>query len=171
MSAVQHVLEYSLGSRSSTAKTASRSLLKSDAVAVSSEPASDTNDADGVHVKGIHSKSIVKTKIKAAALPPMPALYTVCSEEVYPPMAGWRPTKAALAPPPMLRLDVASMYSELTAHARLNTQALLVDSDARANALVALLFFGALISSLLVVLGRSRVRLKASAEAKAALRP
>ena len=36
--------------------------------------------------------------------------YVVCSEDVYPPETGWRPTHLQFAPPPTVRLNLQSIY-------------------------------------------------------------
>jgi len=41
-------------------------------------------------------------------------LYTVCSEDVYPPDVGWRAASVDVAPPPRVRPSVESMYDHLT---------------------------------------------------------
>ena len=89
------------------------------------------------------------------------AVYSVCSEDVYPPDNGWRPLQGAgSAPAPSVRATVRSMYADLQNHAVLRAEAPESDPFSRFNSLGLLLCFGALLWALVVVALRAPVKLK-----------
>mmetsp|Transcript_12212 Transcript_12212/g.49171 ORF Transcript_12212/g.49171 Transcript_12212/m.49171 type:complete len:444 (-) Transcript_12212:124-1455(-) len=109
--------------------------------------------------------------------------YVACSEDVYPPATGWRPVDATVAPPPLVAPLVASMYDLRTdarwpgvaaasssgvwgsgrggaagdPHDELRSQ---TRRDARALSVALLVALGGLLWALVLLLMRSRVRLK-----------
>lgn len=81
-------------------------------------------------------------------------LYSVCSEDVYPPTVGWRPIHADDAPPPLLRPVVASMY-DLKNMKMIHAPD--PDADSRAASIGLLVAMGACIWLLVFFCGHSRL--------------
>ena len=89
------------------------------------------------------------------------AVYSVCSEDVYPPDNGWRPLRGPSdGPPPMVRATVRSMYTDLQNHATLRAGAPNRDPQAAATSVLLLATIGGLLWVLVVLALRAPVRLK-----------
>lgn len=90
------------------------------------------------------------------------ALYSVCSEEVYPPDSGWRPLQGAAAPPPAVRAVVRSMYAGLENHAAFASARSNYDPDATSYSAALLGMIGVLLWILFLVALRSGLKLRGS---------
>ena len=86
------------------------------------------------------------------------ALYSVISEDVYPPEGGWRPVDAARGPPPAIRTSVRSLYADLPEHHRLQAGAAAKAEDARAHSVAILGACGLMLWALVYTLS-TKVRL------------
>ena len=86
------------------------------------------------------------------------ALYSVISEDVYPPESGWRPVDAARGPPPAIRTSVRSLYAALPEHHRLQAGAAVKAEDARAHSVAVLGACGLMLWALVYALS-TKVRL------------
>lgn len=86
-------------------------------------------------------------------------LYTVCSEDVFPPSVGWRPMQSYLGPPPMVVPVVGSMY-ELETYDKMNKD---VEDDSNFVFSVGLLGgIGFFLWLLVALLAQTRVKFRSS---------
>ena len=117
----------------------------------------------------IPSSVLTKPSESNAAMPQTDhAIYSVCSEDVYPPDNGWRPLKGIeSAPAPAVRATVRSTYTDLQNHARLRAEPHRCDPDSSAYSTILLGMIGLLLWVLFLLALRSGIRFKSTKKSHA----